>query len=243
MRLFRLLASLDQIAEAAENFPFEVRLPIEQAYAALSKAAALTASSGMTLAVRDLPADIQKALKSVGYGRRDISVSTGTQFRLQQGGSDGRRSFTTIVNLKTGQYKTEMGSWGGANMFTQTLTDDDNTPRPLPPDMAVIRGSLGGSQPVYATILVHPSSLAPLLPSKNEGGELSLEEQKALEAIAGLISSARKREFEDNNLGIYGPTNQYVVSLAEKGMVKVAANGGITVTTAGKNQRRQQRGY
>lgn len=243
MRIFRLLASLDKIADAAEKFPMELRLPIEQAYDALSKAAALTAAAGMTLAVKELPESLQKALKSVGYGRRDISVGTGTSFTLQQGGSDGKRSFTTMVNLDTGVFKTELGSWGGTNMFTQTLTDDDDTRRPLPPGIAVIRGSLGGSSPVYATILVNPSSLAPMLPKSTTGGDLSPEEAKALEAIASLISSARKREFEDSGLGAYGPQNEYVVSLAEKGFVKVAANGGITITTSGKNERRKNRGY
>ena len=236
MRLFKILANLDRVADRLSNLDDKVRLPVEQAYAALSKAAALSAAAGLNMETRELPASIQKALKSVGYGRRDIKVSTSTRFSLQSGGADGKKSFSCLVNLDTGLFKTEMGSWGGGNMFNQTLSDDDATVRPLPPGIAVILGSMGGGQPTYATITVHPSTLAPLLPQKTGDGPTD-DEVKALDIIGGLISSARKTTFDREGLGNYSAANPIIVSLAAKGLVKTTANGAVAITTAGKNAR------
>lgn len=237
MRLIRLLASLDAVADSVSHLPDTVRLHVEKAYDALSKAVDISAALGMRVETRELPDSIQKALKSVGYGRRDIAVSTGTSFVLQNGGASGKKSFSTIVNLDTGMFKTEMGSWGGANMFNQTLTDDDNTRRPLPPGIAVIQGSLGGGEPTYATIMVHPSTLAPLLPAPAGTDGPTEDEVKALDIIGGLISSARKTAFDREGLGAYGASNPIVDSLAKKGLVKTTANGAVAITTAGKNAR------
>jgi hypothetical protein len=237
-RVARILAALDQIAEGMSDFPDAIRLPVEQAFEAMEAAAALSAASVAVVATKELPDALRKALRDVGYMKQDIRLLTADHFTLQQGGGDGRKSFSCIVNLSTGQFKTEWGSWGGANAFEQTLTDNDNTRRPLPPNIAVIQGTSGGTSPTYATITVNPSTIAGMLPAPAAGGGLSPEEQKALEAIASLISSARKSEFLNEGLGASGPTNPLILSLQQKGLVKILANGGVSITTAGKNARK-----
>jgi len=229
-----LSVKLDALAER-----FSKRRVKASIQASVEQAAALVAAAfgGTHVMVKDLPASVQKALASVRYKKRDIKISPATSFRLQSFGGDGVRDFTLVVDLKTGQFKSTYGSWGGPNPYTNNNpTDLDDTKRPLPDGVLVIQGSEGGGRPVYASILVNPATLTPLLPAGGDA-ELSKEEAAALNIIGGLITFARIDEFERGGLGKYGPENEHVKSLAAKGLVKIASNGAIGLTLAGKNAR------
>jgi hypothetical protein len=78
--------------------------------------------------------------------------------------------------------------------------------------------------------------MAPLLPQAK--GELSPQEQKAIDIIGGLISSYRGDAFEREGLGKYGPNNPLIQTLVEKGLLKMNAKGAIVITTEGKNARK-----
>ena len=190
--------------------------------------------------VKDLPAPLIAALKEVGYGRRDIRVETATSYSPGGAGGDGFRSFSVAVDLDTGHSKVLWGSWGGANMFNpQNQVDLDDKSYPLPTNGAVVKGTTGGSRPVYAYIVVNAANMAKLLPA-SDVAELTPQEMKALHSIGGLKSSGRADEFRRNGLGEYGPANPLVKALVEKKMLKVSPSG-ITLTLDGKNVREQTR--
>lgn len=226
-----------KIDALAERFAKQRVNPVVRA--CVEEAAELVASlfGGTHVMVKDLPASVQKALASVRYKKRDINIRPATSFRLQSFAGDGQRDFTLVVNLQTGQFESTYGSWGGPNPYTKNPTDSDDTKRPLPDGVLVIQGSEGGTRPVYASILANPSTLTPMLPSGD--ADLSKEEASALNLIGGLITFARKEEFLRAGLGTYGPENEHVKSLAAKGLVKVASNGAIGLTLAGKNARKR----
>ena len=195
----------------------------------------LVISRSLHIAVRDLPQELQKALTQVGYHGRDIEVIASDTYSMFGAGSKGRKEFTMAVNLKTGKTQLEEGSWGGENPFVHNPVDSDSQSRKLPPDFAVIKGSRGGG-PTWARILVHPGNLASLLPSGEED-KLPKEELAALAIIDGIKGgNYRRDEFARySELGEYGPNNPHIKSLLGKGLVKISSNGGITITTKGKN--------
>lgn len=95
--------------------------------------------------VSDLPECLIDALKSVGYGKRDIEILPRDETSISYGGGSGRRGFAILVNLSTGKYETHFGSWGGANAFNPENQVDLNTQSyPIPENGAVILGSEGG---------------------------------------------------------------------------------------------------
>ena len=63
------------------------------------------AGKGRYVETRDLPAPILKALKGVGYGRRQIEVKPDTTFTMSGVSGQGSRAFTIAVNLSTGRYQ------------------------------------------------------------------------------------------------------------------------------------------
>jgi hypothetical protein len=185
---------------------------------------AIRAARNMHVNVKELPRVVQRALDEVGYKRRDIAIETATGFVLQDTNwSGGYRGFDVLVNLKTGEYS--QGSPG-----------DVRKRHELPDGFVLIQGSLGGGKPVYAVLVVNPSTMAPLLPQAK--GELSPQEQKAIDIIGGLISSYRGDAFEREGLGKYGPNNPLIQTLVEKGLLKMNAKGAIVITTEGKNARK-----
>ena len=185
------------------------------------------------VSVREMPPSVQRALKEVGYHKSDIAVEVASEYTIFYPAGEGRRAFCAVVNLETGQSKVLYGSWGGANPYEKpSAVDADDTHRPLPPTAVVINGVEGGT--VYATIRVSPSLMPALLPPSTE---VTDQEKAALNVIGGIISSYRKQEFQERKLGLYGPTNPLILSLAKKGLVKILGSGGIQITTSGKNVR------
>lgn len=194
----------------------------------------LRSASEVHVAVRDLPETVQRALKEVGYGRRDIRVVPATTFSFQDMGGDGLRSFTAVVNMETGASKVTYGSWGGPNPYSpRNLVDNDDRDHPIPVNGAIIQGHEGGSRPVYAVIRVHPDNMGTLVPAKVD---LTPQEEMALAIIGGYKPAYRAEYFARHDLGLYKADNPLIDGLAKKGLVKVTG-AGIQITTAGKNAR------
>lgn len=192
----------------------------------------LTASGrGSYMAIRELPQPVQRALKDLGYAKKDINVQSATEYDMRVSAGDGRRGFAVAVNLGTGQSKATYGDWGGSNMFSSRQVDLDDRRRPLPPNNVVIKGTSGNG--VWAYLLINPENLQDLLPSPAEA--LSNEEHAALSIIRGLKSGYRSEYFDRHRLGKYHPSNPLIQGLAQKGLVDVRANG-LMITTEGKNQ-------
>lgn len=186
------------------------------------------------VAIKDLPDALQKHLRAMGYGKRDIAVAPADDFVPNSGlGGSGRRSMLVLINLATGQSKEFIGSWGGANMFTKTVADDDNRHTSIPPNHAVISGS-GTTKLDYARILIHPSNFALMVEGPKE--ELSDQAQQALNAIVGLKPGARADEFRRWGLGDYNLANPLIVELLQKKLLE-NKGGKIFVTTEGRNRR------
>jgi hypothetical protein len=206
----------------------------------------------MYIKVQALPSSLQTALSSLCFARADIEVTASETYSLFAAGGDGYRAFVVVVNLATGESQITRGSWGGGNIHNpQNSVDRDDTARPLPANFAVISGREGGDRPVHASIKVNPATLAPLVTAPTI--ELSDMEQRVLAWHKSLNSAGRKDAAErfaaDRAYG-YGkqsdqprvPQAQTLdeidaakVSLAEKGLLKIAKNGAASITTEGKN--------
>ena len=186
--------------------------------------------------VRDLPLPIQKALKSVKYGRKNIQIQESRTYQMSGSSGDGRKAFTIAVNLGTGKYQIEWGSWGGPNMFNpQNSVDLDTKPRPIPPNNVVISGNIGGR--TWAYIEAHPDNLTKLLGAGDDDAKLTEQQMIALSIIGGIKGGYRREYFERNNLGDYSPENPLVISLAKLGLINVMRNGAMKITTKGQNVR------
>ena len=198
------------------------------------KADGKAAGQGRYVDVRELPDGIQRALGEVGYRRKNIEVQASTKYQMSGASGDGRRSFVAAVDLVSGRYKVEWGAWGGANVFNPgNAVDLDNKSRPIPPNGAVVKGTTGGGQPVWAYILVPPGNMQALLPEGDADLGLSDGEKAALYAIRTYKSAYRKDQFRQWGMGEYGPRNPYVQKLLALGLVK-ARGAGLMVTTKGR---------
>lgn len=180
------------------------------------------------VSVAELPESLRSALKSTGYGGKDIAIEARETASVIDAGSDGRRGFVVLVDLATGRAETHMGSWGGANMFnTANAVDRDSTERAILPGMAVIKGSEGGtSGQVFAHICLHPSNIAKFLPVQSD---LNARELKILGTF-NLISSYRKVEQAEMKV-----TTTELDGLVGKGLITRNKAGACALTTAGKN--------
>jgi len=193
-----------------------------------------TARGGTYVPTRELPDFVRKALKEVKYGRRDIEVKPATTYTVSGLSGQGQQAFTIAVNLRTGRYQVEYGSWGGPNPFNPgNAVDLDDKSRPVPKDAAVIKGLWGG-RPTWAYILVHPDNLVKLIPAGDEP-ELTEKEQAALNIMSGIKSSYRKDEFWRKDLGPYSLDNPIMQSLLDKGLIKTTRAGAMMITLKGKN--------
>ncbi len=182
--------------------------------------------------VKDLPEALQSALSSLGYGRKDIQIEVKESISPIVGGGSGKRGFCCIVNIETGERKTEMGSWGGSNMFAQSAVnavDSDHTDYVIPPNFAVIKGTEGGDRPVYATITISSANMIKALPEKVE---LDGRDQWLLYTFKGLTSAGRRDEWARNN---DKPSEADLVRFVGNGWIKRRSDGACSITTEGKN--------
>ena len=203
------------------------------------------------LTTNHLPVIIQKALSSIGYNRKDISVSGALDCSVQGFAGHGQRSVVVLVDLDANTYRTERGSWGGANAFVANAVDSDNRRHAMPPNGAVISATEGGTSPVYATITVHPGRLQGLLPESTERPPAHVV--AALMCLDSLKSSYRQDEYDRWTSGGMGSSfiggsrgpdrpgtvPSYADAIAEcceLGLAKANKRGAVRITTAGKNQ-------
>ena len=190
--------------------------------------------------VSELPASLQSALKSVKYGGKDVSVESAETWDAGYAGGQGQKGFCIAVNLHNGEKQITWGSWGGANMFNPTnAVDLDRTPKPMVEGLAIIHGAIGYPR-TYAWISIHPDNAQKLLPETTDNG-LSRFERAALSLISGIKSSYRAQEWTRGGYkqpalpGKYSPDNPLILSLVEKGLLKMNKARAISVTTAGRN--------
>lgn len=177
---------------------------------------------------KTLPPTILAALQTVDFNRPTIGVYTSEQASLFCAGGTGLRGFAVLVDIDTGRHETHVGSWGGSNPF-ETRAVDADVPQALPPNGCVINGHQGGGKPVYATLTIHPSRAARLLPAA--GDELT-ERQKELMAVYARFNSRGRSEW----FGRYGAASESeLTELESRGWIKRNKAGSVTCTAAGKN--------
>ncbi len=176
--------------------------------------------------VKELPEALQSALHECGYRAADVQIKIKESESIHASGGQGYRAFAVVVNMTNGETKQYVGSWGGANPFNPTnRVDLDTRNYIIPKDGAVIRGSTGGSSgSTDATITLSPLNILPIL----EGGKnLSPEETRVLGVMYSYTSAYRKPILEKAKI--------QVDALVEKGYIKRAKNGALSLTTSGKN--------
>ncbi len=181
------------------------------------------------IAVKGLPAVVQCALESVGYGRKDISVTAQETVTMGIASGDGYRAFVGVVNLDTGERKFHWGSWGGANAYClDNRVDNDREQYAIPVNGCVILGSEGGGRPVSASIVVRADALAPMLPPPVEVTE---DEKRILYAYRALKGGAYRKEY----LSKIKDSAELVNGLVARGLLKRAKNDATSITTEGRN--------
>jgi hypothetical protein len=193
-------------------------------------------SSVVYTQINNLPTSLVEFLHHVNYGKKDIPVKPGETVNVGNCGGDGRRAFFAIVKLDDSEpFDLQYGSWGGANMFETRRSDVDFANHPIMPGYAVVVGS-EGSTGVFATVYIHPSNVAAVLPIQVE----TTERQKyILKCYKSLTSAGRKNEWE--RYSAYGspvggrPSNAEITELVNRGFLNRNKAGAVSITTAGKN--------
>lgn len=181
--------------------------------------------------VTDLPAPIQSALKSVGFGKANISVEASATVHLGNSGSGkGSRAFTVLVDLDTGKSVTTHGSWGGVNMFNPSnAVDNDDRAYALPPNGVAIMGSTGGGKPTMARLHI-PASMVSRIITAGPVEALPTDQLTALAIFTGYKASYRAEE-----LARYKVPASTLDTLVAAGLLKRNRAGATSVTTAGQN--------
>lgn len=181
--------------------------------------------------VTSLSPHVRKALDSVSYGARDIPLIAAESVDSYSEGDRGSRGFVLILNLDTGAYKRVTGQWGGGNMFTRSPVDEGGERIPIPPNGAVIKGSMGYPR-TFARIYAHPEAHGRFLPS-GETETLSPEEAQCVYCFCAIKGG----EYRRDEMRRRGVTPATVDSLVERGYLKRSKNGATAITTKGKNAR------
>ncbi len=195
-----------------------------------------------------LPAPLAHALKALGYHKRDVRVEADTVATLEHSSyGQGCRGYTMIVNLETGEHRTAYGDWGGSNFCHANPMDSGNeTPINLVPGkVAVIQGQDGYMK--TATIIVHPETLAPMLPPSDE---LDARAQRLLNVYCSYKPSYRRPELCDGYRGLdaQSPLSKPFTAaeitevedrLVSSGHLSRNKAGSVSVTTKGKNARKR----
>lgn len=188
------------------------------------------------LAPSDLPALIVEAIKGAGCPvRSSIPCYVSETASMHAVSGEGCKGFATLIDLDSGATRTVWGSWGGGNPFARgehDSVDHDTAERPLPPNGCIIKGYIGGAKGGRVSITIHPTRAAKLLP---EQGSVSERDRVLLGVYADLNSRGRKEYFERHPTAV--PTPAELASLADRGFIKLAKNGAVTITPDGRNNR------
>lgn len=182
--------------------------------------------------IKELPDGIQKALKRLGYGRRDITVRAATTYHTGGGADDGSRAVLAIIQIASGQSESFLGGWGGGNAFSKPGVADQETRNPTTKGTAIFNG-VQSSGPLWGYLTLHPDDYTGLDGGSDaEHAELTDKEELALRSIVGLNSKGRETEFRHYGLGTYSPKNPYVIALVAKGLIKFKGNGIVELPAA-----------
>ena len=176
--------------------------------------------------VKELPKSIQSLLHSLEYFRKDIEVKIQDTVSLHCSGSEGRKGFSAVLNLSTGEKEVLWGSWGGANMFVDNRVDSDTRSIPIGENVAVIKGSQG-HHGTWATIYIGKNNVLPCLPS---GEQLPLKQRQILYCFNAIKAGTYRKE----ELARVKATYAEIDALVESGHLKKDGRG-IQITTLGKN--------
>jgi hypothetical protein len=183
----------------------------------------------MHIETKTLPDMLKQALRNLDYGATDIEVRQVNSISLgDMGSGDGRKSFTVLINLETGEMKRYNGSWGGINMFNlDNPVDTDTKVYPMVPGMLVIKGSIGYPR-TFATIYTHrDSSILPV----TSGVELTKVQKDTLYCFKCIKGGEYRRE-EMFRRRVTKSDIQWAI---DQGYVKVNKAGAMSITTEGKN--------
>lgn len=189
-----------------------------------------------------LPAMILDVIRANGCPvRTSIPCYVSETESMHAVSGDGCRGFATLIDLDTGETRTVVGSWGGGNPFARgehDSVDHDTTERPLPPNGCIVKGYVGGSKGGRCSVTIHPSRAAKLLPDQSQ----STERDQLLMAVYGGYNSRGRAEYFERNPS-HKPTQTELESLAARGLIKLARNGAVTITPAGRNVRGSKHVY
>lgn len=182
--------------------------------------------------VKSLPETIQAALRNAGVNRPMVSIKPRETDCVATGAyGDGYQGFTILLDIDSGETSdTFRGSWGGNNPFVANQVDLDDRQRPVPPNACIIHGQRGGGRPASASLVIHPSRAAKLLPAASSD-ELSPRLKTLLAVYKSYNTRGRAEWFERHGRG----TDAEISELAAKGLIKVNKAGAVTVTADGRN--------
>ena len=185
----------------------------------------------MYIRTKALPIAIQTGLETVGYHRDDVEVIVTETVSPSNAGMDGMRAFFVMLDISTGKTEHLNGSWGGPNMFNpRNRVDLDLSSYKIPNDVIVIKGSSGG-RGCFSTIYCSPSSIVrDSLPAPSIVSEV---EKRALYCFASIKGGHYRRD----ELARYHVTEDVLVGLESKGLIKANKAGARRITTEGRNAR------
>jgi hypothetical protein len=189
----------------------------------------MSTNNSRYIAIKDLPQVVQSTLKSLGYCIKDISVKESTTVSLYSSAGDGYRAFASVLNTSTGEVKTNVGSWGGANPWSQNnLVDTDESEFEVSDDVVIIQGYSGGSSgTVRASITISPTSTSIPKSVTASVGSLADEQLEVLNVIRSFTSAYRK--------SFLAGKDAIVDSLVASGHLKRSKNGAVQISLTGKN--------
>lgn len=180
------------------------------------------------VAVKELPATLQNALRKMGYRRPDIRLYLAAKIDMTNMTGEGFKALGAVVNMVTGEFKTFEGSWGGPNPYETKPMDVKTRDYDIPDNGAVIKGEFGGTGgKTYLDVYVNPKSVMPMLPG---GSELNDREEQILSAHQYM--SKYKKEL----LQRMRAKPEEFTSLIQKGLITRNSAGATALTTKGKNE-------
>jgi hypothetical protein len=177
-----------------------------------------------------LPNHLQHKLNQIGYHKKEINIEAAESVNVMDCGATGCRSFFFPFSLSQGCGTTVYGSWGGPNPFETRQPDIDNRDHVIPDGCGICRGSEGGTSPTRASIYIHPSAIAPLLPAVQI---LTSRHRSILKQYKELTSAGRKYEWDYNPAS--KPLESEIDYLVDAKLLSRNKVGSIGITLDGKN--------
>lgn len=181
----------------------------------------------MYIKTSELPQIIKDALKLFGYTRLDVTLEAREAIHVGGGAGKGSRNVIVVVDLGENKIvRTLRGSWGGQNMFVETIDDVDSSIT-IPDNFVVVFGTEGGTHGSFANLYANTKTVAPLLVEHSE--ELTKGQLNALYVYRAIKSSYRPDEL--HRLGVRKSDVDFLIV---NGFITEKGNG-RQITLKGKN--------